>query len=115
MDSGALRQGSIYSIGNIQGYKVLVARQFPRGADKSAFDVWYKDLAPHNKLLRARVRGKITDEDFAQEYRSQLRHDYKAQRLIKQLKQKKDVILLTDVDNRDWYYLNYLVEEIGGD
>lgn len=49
-----IRTKSVYdSIGDIDGYRILIMREWPRGIDweKNAIYKWFKELAPSNESV----------------------------------------------------------------
>jgi uncharacterized protein YeaO (DUF488 family) len=56
------------------GYRVLVARLWPRGISKerAALDEWARDLAPSDELRRWYGHDPARFEEFARRYRAEL-------------------------------------------
>lgn len=56
------------------GYRVLVDRLWPRGVRKDALkmDEWAKDVTPSSALRKDWHSGRISDTDFAANYRAEL-------------------------------------------
>ena len=55
------------------GFRLLVMRRWPRGIRKGAVDAWERDLGPSPDLLGRWRGGKLSWEEYCQEYVAQLR------------------------------------------
>jgi uncharacterized protein YeaO (DUF488 family) len=79
------------------GLRVLITRFYPRGIKKTHFDIWMKDLAPSQKLLKEFKTTKKTWKQFITNFKSELQRNNDGLQLIKDLKVKtksKNVTLL---------------------
>ncbi len=54
------------------GFRLLVMRRWPRGIRKGAVDAWEKDLGPSPDLLGRWRAGKLSWEEYRQEYVAQM-------------------------------------------
>ena len=55
------------------GRRILITRYYPRGVKKTHFDEWARVLAPSRELLRRYKEGKISWDQFASVFLSQVR------------------------------------------
>ena len=65
----------VYDLGgDVQGYRVLVDRLWPRGLRKEAlrFDRWAKEVAPSSELRKWFAHAEERFDAFAAAYRSEL-------------------------------------------
>jgi len=60
-----IKTKSIYKTSDEQdGLRVLITRFYPRGVKKEHFDVWIRDLAPSQALLKRYKNSEIDWNDF---------------------------------------------------
>ena len=79
------------------GTRILVMRYHPRGIPREAYEEWYRELGPTPELLRAWRSGRLSWEAFAEQYRTQIRQDPEASRILKTLvrrSQQETLVLL---------------------
>jgi uncharacterized protein YeaO (DUF488 family) len=110
-----LRTKSVYSPiePKEDGLRILVTRFRGRGMRSSRYHVWMANLGPSEQLLRKAVAGRITQEEFAAEYRTEIfadgpidsrnqtikNHGQKfTLRLIKKLARQQNVTLMCHCD-----------------
>lgn len=90
----------VYDLGgDVQGYRVLVDRLWPRGLRKEALrlDRWAKEVAPSSELRRWFAHAEERFDAFAAAYRSELEGNPNAEAFTKEmaaLLEKEDVLLL---------------------
>ncbi len=70
-----IRTKSIYKPKDTQdGLRVLITRFYPRGVKKTHFDVWMRDLAPSQQLLKEYKTKKKTWKQFIVSFKSELQN-----------------------------------------
>jgi len=55
------------------GTRVLVMRMWPRGISKDKVDVWLKDLGTERELIRKWKSGRVSWEEYENEYLKSLK------------------------------------------
>jgi uncharacterized protein YeaO (DUF488 family) len=78
------------------GMRVLVERRWPPGQSKEriAADLWLKDAAPSDALVRACATNPARWDEFKAKYRSELEARDDVLRLIDELRRRSPVTLL---------------------
>jgi uncharacterized protein YeaO (DUF488 family) len=95
----SLKTKSIYEVKeNSDGVRVLITRFYPRGIEKSRFDLWLRQASPEPALLKKYKSDKIDWKEFSREFRKQMRTSVESKKaileLIELLGREKDVTLL---------------------
>lgn len=57
------------------GHRVLATRYWPRGVSKESIDEYVIELAPSRALLHQFREGQLTWDQFANQYRSEMRSE----------------------------------------
>ena len=84
-----IKTKSIYESKETQdGIRVLITRFYPRGIKKSNFDIWKKDLAPSQKLLKELKNNKKTWSQFIASFKSELSESKESLQSIKELRKE---------------------------
>ena len=84
-----IKTKSIYESKDAQdGIRVLITRFYPRGIKKSNFDIWKKDLAPSQKLLKELKNNKKTWSQFIASFKSELNESKESLQSIKELRKE---------------------------
>ena len=84
-----IKTKSIYESKETQdGIRVLITRFYPRGIKKSNFDIWKKDLAPSQKLLKELKNNKKTWSQFIASFKSELNESKESLQSIKELRKE---------------------------
>ena len=84
-----IRTKSIYKTKDPQdGFRVLITRFYPRGVKKTHFDIWMRDLAPSQQLLKEYKTNKKTWKQFTTSYKSEIQQNKESIKVIKSLKTK---------------------------
>ena len=82
-----IKTKSIYKPKEAQdGIRVLITRFYPRGIKKTNFDIWKKDLAPSQQLLKDLKTNKKTWIQFIASYKSELKENQNSLQSIKDLR-----------------------------
>ena len=92
-----LKEGSIQNAKSLNGVKILVTRDWPRGHKKEEFDYWFRELAPSIQLFRDWKGKKITWEEYERRFiKEKIGNPEVIERMkeIKQLAENQDVFLL---------------------
>ena len=55
------------------GLRVLVTRYHPRGIKKEHYDKWFRDLAPSRQLLDLYKNEYVTEDEFEEAYRAEMK------------------------------------------
>ncbi|WP_439424714.1 DUF488 domain-containing protein [Oenococcus alcoholitolerans] len=84
---------------NLNGYRILVDRLWPRGVskEKAQLDVWFKDIAPTTELRKWYSHDPKKFEEFKNRYLNELKKNQRTKiflDLVSKELLKKDVILL---------------------
>lgn len=78
------------------GFRILIDRLWPRGIskEKAQIDLWYKDIAPSNKLRKWFAHDPAKWDEFQKKYKAEvsLQKDKLAE--LKELIKKKDTVTL---------------------
>lgn len=82
--------------GDVDGYRVLVDRVWPRGVSKDAIeiDAWCKDVAPSTKLRQWFAHDEERFDAFADRYRRELDDTRAADALLEQVPRDRRRITL---------------------
>ncbi|NLM06545.1 MAG: DUF488 family protein [Tissierellia bacterium] len=98
---------------DVQGYRVLVDRLWPRGIKKEEvkFEEWNKDITPSNNLRKDYHDGKISYEDFSRAYEEELDKASELKDFVDRVKDK-DLVLLTSVKDVDHSHIPVLINKI---
>ena len=84
-----IKTKSIYESKETQdGIRVLITRFYPRGIKKTNFDIWKKDLAPSQQLLKELKNNKKTWVQFIDSFKSELEKNKESLQSIKELRQE---------------------------
>jgi uncharacterized protein YeaO (DUF488 family) len=84
-----IRTKSIYNPKEEQdGLRVLITRFYPRGIKKTHFDIWKRELAPSQQLLKEFKTNKKTWKEFIKSFKSELQGNKDTLQTIKDLKIK---------------------------
>ena len=70
-----IRHASVYDIGQgpeIDGWRVLIMRRWPRGVPKHRVDTWLKDAGPSPELLTAYTHQGLPWAEFEHRYREEM-------------------------------------------
>ncbi|MEH7304784.1 DUF488 domain-containing protein [Neobacillus drentensis] len=102
----------------MDGYRVLVDRLWPRGISKDAakLSYWFKDLAPSNELRKWFCHKPELFEEFRSRYLEELRSDEQKREYIRQIIEMElrgHVTLLYGAKDPVHNHALVLMEELG--
>ena len=84
-----IKTKSIYEPKKTQdGLRVLITRFYPRGIKKTNFDMWKKELAPSQQLLKELKSNKKTWSQFIVSFKSELEENKESLQSIKKLRRE---------------------------
>ncbi|MEE8886144.1 MAG: DUF488 family protein [Eubacteriales bacterium] len=91
---------------DMEGYRILVDRLWPRGLCKEALVpfVWAKNIAPTNELRKWFGHDPERYEEFTQKYQKELNNNPHAEKFVKDIEnvlEDQDVILLYAAKNKE--------------
>ena len=55
------------------GKRILITRYYPRGVNRTHFDIWVKQLAPSKELLADWKAGTLTEDDYTKRYNDEMK------------------------------------------
>lgn len=103
-------------ISDIDGYRILVDRLWPRGVSKERLkiDLWLKEIAPSNELRKWFAHDPGRWKEFQTRYREELKDKKQYIEQIKEIAKKKDNVTLVyaakDEDHNNALVLQEILE-----
>jgi uncharacterized protein YeaO (DUF488 family) len=109
----------IYDVENIEGYRVLIDRLWPRGVskEKANLDLWAKDIAPSTDLREWFGHEPERFVEFSHRYREELDNNPAMFAFIDELQAHSKVVLLYAAKdpkvNHARVLIEYLQQKLG--
>jgi uncharacterized protein YeaO (DUF488 family) len=86
------------------GFRILVDRLWPRGIkkEKAKIDLWFKEVAPSNKLRKWFGHDVLKWEEFKKRYKDEIKQNKESlKKLIDIIKDKKIVTLVYSAKDKE--------------
>jgi len=112
-----LKETFLQNMRNIEGIKIVVTREYPRGYSKEDFDFFWSDLSPSVTLSNNWTNRTLTEEEFTESFRDEILKNIEALKKIQlilkmQRPQRGFVDVRREIPERVVYLISSEVEGV---